>query len=75
MTPMEEHQAPYLFEAALLAGEEFSALTFIGSHGYYRQAFGCLRNALEELTVGAGLAVTGNQALFNKWRNGGVVPF
>ena len=28
-------------EAALLAGEEFSALTFIGPHGYYRQAFGC----------------------------------
>lgn len=75
MTPMEEKQAPYLFEAALLAGEEFDALTFIGPHGYYRQAFGCLRNALEVLTVGAGLAVTGNQSLFNNWRIGGAVPF
>jgi hypothetical protein len=75
MTPMEEHQAPYLFEAALLAGEEFNALTFIGPHGYYRQAFGCLRNALEVLTIGAGLAVSGNQTLFDKWRNGGAVPF
>jgi hypothetical protein len=75
MTPMEERQAPYLFDAALLAGEEFDALTFIGPHGYYRQAFGCLRNALEVLTVGAGLAVTGNQGLFNNWRNGGAVPF
>jgi hypothetical protein len=27
ITPMEEHQAPFLFEAALLAGEEFDALT------------------------------------------------
>jgi hypothetical protein len=75
MTPMEEAPAPYVFDAALLAGEEFDALTFIGPHGYYRQAFGCLRNALEVLTVGAGLAVTGNQNLFNNWRNGGAVPF
>jgi hypothetical protein len=75
ITPMEEHQAPFLFEAALLAGEEFDALTFIGPHGYYRQAFGCLRNALEVLTVGAGLAVTRNQALFDRWRDGETVPF
>lgn len=68
LTPMEEHHAPYLFEAALLAHEEFDALAFIALHGYYRQALGCLRNALEILTVGAGLAVTNNSALFDKWR-------
>jgi hypothetical protein len=66
MTPMEEHLTPYLLEAALLAGEEFSALTFIGPHGYYRQAFGCLRNVLQVLTIGAGLAVTGNETHFNR---------
>lgn len=75
MMPMEEHHAPYLFEATLLANEEFDALTFIGPHGYYRQAFSCLRNALEVLTVGAGLAVTVNQTLLDRWRNGGAVPF
>jgi hypothetical protein len=75
ITPMEEHQAPYLFEAAILADDEFGALTFIGPHGFYRQAFGCLRNALEVLTIGAGLAVTSNQSLFNKWRLGAEVPF
>jgi hypothetical protein len=75
LTPMEEQQAPYLFEAALLAGEEFDALVFIALHGYYRQALGCLRNALEVLTVGAGLAVTHNAALFARWRNGHEVKF
>ena len=75
ITPLEEHQAPFLFEAALLAGEEFDALAFIGPHGYYRQAFGCLRNALEVLTVGAGFAMTSNQPLFDRWRNGETVPF
>lgn len=75
LTPMEEHQAPYLFEAALLAHEEFDALAFIVLHGYYRQALGCLRNALEVLTVGAGLAVTNNAGLFTKWRNGHEVKF
>lgn len=75
LTPMEEHEAPYLFEAALLAGEEFDALAFIALHGYYRQALGCLRNALEVLTVGTGLAVTDNAALFARWRNGHEVKF
>jgi hypothetical protein len=36
---------------------------------------GCLRNALEVLTVGAGLAVTKNAALFGRWRNGHEVKF
>jgi hypothetical protein len=72
---MEEKEAPYLFKAALLAGEEFDALAFIAPHGYYRQALGCLRNALEVLTVGASLAVTQNAALFARWRNGEEVPF
>lgn len=73
--PMEETEAPYVFEAALLAHEEFDALAFIAAHGYYRQALGCLRNALEQMTVGAGLAVTQNAALFSRWRNGEELKF
>jgi len=57
-------------EVSLLAGEEFNALVFNALHGYYRQAIGCLRNALETLIAAAGLAVTGNQELFDRWRNG-----
>jgi len=64
-----------MFDAALLAGEEFDALAFIAIHGYYRQALGCLRNALEVLTVAAGLAVTGNSGLLQRWRAGHEVPF
>jgi hypothetical protein len=74
-TPMEETEAPYIFEPALLAHEEFDALAFIAVHGYYRQALGCLRNALEQMTVGAGLAVTENAPLFSRWRNGDEVKF
>jgi hypothetical protein len=58
-------------EASVLAGEEFDALVFNAVHGYYRQAIGCLRNALETLMVAAGLAVTGNEPLFDKWRKVG----
>lgn len=43
---------------------------FNAMHGYYRQAIGCLRNALEILIAAAGLAVTENQELFNRLRNG-----
>lgn len=62
--------APFMEEVSLLAGEEFNALVFNAMHGYYRQAIGCLRNALEILIAAAGLAVTENQELFNRWRNG-----
>jgi hypothetical protein len=74
-TPMEETEAPYVFEPALLAHEEFDALAFIALHGYYRQALGCLRNALEQMTVGAGLAVRQDATLFARWRNGEEVKF
>ena len=33
LMPMEEQEAPYLFEAALLPGEEFDALVFIALQG------------------------------------------
>jgi hypothetical protein len=63
-------EAPFMEEAMLLAGEEFDALVFNATHGYYRQAIGCLRNALEVLTVASALAVTGKQELFERWREG-----
>lgn len=59
-------EAHFMEEVSLLAGEEFNALVFNALHGYYRQAIGCLRNALETLMVAAGFAVTGNQELFNR---------
>jgi hypothetical protein len=62
--------APFMQEPALLAGEEFDALVFNALHGWYRQAIGCLRNALETLTIAAGLAVSDDQRSFDAWRRG-----
>ena len=67
--------ALFMNEACLLAGEEFDALIFNALHGYYRQAIGCLRNALETMTIAAGLAVTTNDQLFAKWRRGHEISF
>jgi hypothetical protein len=63
--------SPFIEEACLLASEEFDALVFNALHGYYRQAIGCLRNALETMIIAASLAVTNNSALFQKWRESG----
>lgn len=69
--PDEEKDAPFMLETSLLVGEEFDALVFNATSGYYRQAIGCLRNALETLTVAASLAVHPNGLqLFAEWRNG-----
>jgi hypothetical protein len=63
-------EATFMEEPALLASEEFDALVFNALHGWYRQALGCLRNALETLAIGAALAVTNDQESFLAWRQG-----
>ena len=62
--------APFMEEAALLAGEEFDASVFNALHGWYRQALGCLRNALESLVAASALAVCNNDEHFQQWRAG-----
>jgi hypothetical protein len=66
----EVGEAPFMEELVLLAGEEFDALVFNAAHGWYRQAIGCLRNALETLLIGAALAVREDGASFEQWREG-----
>jgi hypothetical protein len=68
-------KAPMMDEPMLLAGEEFDALVFNAVHGYYRQAIGCLRNALEVMTIATGLALTKNRRLFERWRSGQEISF
>ena len=67
----QEGTAPYMEEVALLACDEFDALVFNAAHGWYRQAIGCLRNALEMLTIAAALSVTNNKPLYVQWRQAG----
>ena len=66
----EVDEAPFMGEVVLLADEEFDALVFNTLHGYYPQAIGCLRNALETMMAAAALAVTDNHELFGRWRRG-----
>ena len=53
----------YTEETCLLAGEELDALVINAVHGFYRQALGCLRNALEIMSAAAALAATANPTL------------
>lgn len=69
-TPVDPDGAPYAPEPAFLAAEEFEALEFNALHGYYRQALGCLRNALETMTHAAALAATDRGDDFVLWRKG-----
>lgn len=66
----EPEAAPYTNYPSLIAGEEFDALVFNAMHGYYRQAIGCLRVALETLVMAAGFAVTNDKTGFDTWQSG-----
>jgi hypothetical protein len=56
--------------AACDATDEFQAATYCSLVGFYRVAFSCLRNVLEQMTIGAGLATTTDAKSFADWRNG-----
>ena len=57
-SPVDPGSAPFMHAPGLIAFEEFDAAVFNAIHGYYRQAFNCMRNALETLAIAAGLDVT-----------------
>ena len=68
--PTEPEVAPYMNEAIWLASDELDAAVFICLHGYYRQAFGCLRNALELVMQGCSFALRQDEMRLNRWLNG-----
>src|SRR5581483_4294497 len=55
--------------AACDASDEFQAGTYAALVGYYRVAFSCLRNILEQMAIGVQLAISGNARDFVDWRN------
>ena len=59
-----------LYDTILDAADEFQAVTFNALHGYYRQAVGCLRNALEQVAIGTYCQVCGKVTEFAQWRAG-----
>jgi hypothetical protein len=72
--PTDPSVAPFMFEAAWDATDEFSAAPFIAAHGWYRQATGALRTALESLVIAAGYAVRVEDAGLARWRAGVATP-
>lgn len=50
--------------------DELQASIFCSLAGYYRVAFSCLRNVIEQMTVALQLEVSGDVALFQSWLEG-----
>jgi hypothetical protein len=50
--------------------DEFQASIFCSVTGYYRVAFSCLRNVIEQMTVALQLELSGDLALFQNWLDG-----
>jgi hypothetical protein len=51
------------------AADEFQAATYCALVGYYRVAFSCLRNVLEQMTIATRLALIPDPKQFAEWRN------
>jgi hypothetical protein len=55
--------------AACEATDELQASTYCALVGYYRVAFSCLRNVLEQITIACRLALVPDPKYFADWRN------
>lgn len=51
------------------AADEFQGATFCALTGYYRVAFSCLRNVLEQTTIPSRLTFVPDAKCFADWRN------
>ena len=56
--------------AACDATDEFQAATYTALVGYYRVAFSCLRNVLEQMIIALQLSLSSDAQDFVDWRNG-----
>ncbi len=56
--------------AACDAGDEFQAAVYAALVGFYRVAFSCLRNVIEQATIATQLALSKNRNDFLDWKNG-----
>lgn len=56
--------------AALDSTDEFQAATYAALVGYYRVAFSCLRNVVEQMTIATQLTLSHDTKAFAAWRGG-----
>lgn len=68
--PLAQEAAPFMFNAAWDAADDFSVSTFNAAHGYYRQGLANLRGALEGLTLAASFAERHNAKGLDAWLSG-----
>jgi hypothetical protein len=68
--PLEPKDSDYMFEPGLDVGEDFEAALFVAVHGWYRQALGTLRSAIETMTIAASFAVRQDESRYREWRDG-----
>lgn len=66
---IDPKESPAAF-AACNATDELQAGTYCALVGYYRVAFSCLRNVLEQITIGTRLALSADAKSLADWRNG-----
>ena len=70
LIPAEPSVAPFMFEPALDASDDFRAAPLVALHGWYRQGSVLLRTALEVMTEATAFYVSGRWDDFVKWREG-----
>jgi hypothetical protein len=61
-----------LCAAACDVGDEFQASISNALVGFYRVAFSCLRNALENMSIGLELELSSDSVRFNSWQSGDI---
>lgn len=68
--PLDPKDAPFVFNAAWDAADDFNASTFNAAHGYYRQGMANLRSAVEGMALAARYATTQDRKGFESWMSG-----
>jgi hypothetical protein len=68
--PLEENDAPFMFNAGWDAADDFNASTFNAAHGYYRQGMANLRSALEGMALAARYTTRQDSKGFERWISG-----
>jgi hypothetical protein len=64
-----------LSDAMLEVGDDFDAAMFNLLHGYYRQAIGGLRNAVEVMTLGCVCEIAADTETWARWETGEQTKF
>ena len=74
LLPVEAERAPFIFNAAWDAADDFNVSIFVTVHGYYRQGMANLRSALEGMATAATFAIRQDEKALRKWLEGQGYP-